>query len=779
MKYRTGHIAAALLSLAAAGPALAQSSPGADALGADLEARLTGSIAPILADFCYSCHSKTKSKGDVRLDNLTTLEEALRRPDQLALLREMVSTSQMPPEGKRAPSDHQRLILTQWLDAVRHYVPPDAIPDPGWFTIHRLNRSEYRHTLRDLLFLPATAPDFSQSLPPDDTGYGFDNIADVLSTSPLAVEAYLAAAEQAIESGLGPIVSFGDVPRPVRLTSQTQSGRVTERGGVGLFSNGAAVGTLTVPVTGDYVIRVRAWETHAGDEFAKMSLRLNKREIASFDVSGSRAAPELLEHRTRLDAGEHALAAAFTNDYWKPDVADRNLTIDSITLAGPLDASGAVRSPAWEACFAPGSTDERTHAGEVLGRFAARAYRRPLAADELDALLHLYDHARADGAGFEPAVRHAMAAVLVSPNFLFRTIANPRPDDPAHVYRLDPYELASRLSYFLWSSMPDEALLAAAADGSILTDEGLLAHTRRMLDDPRSEVFVSQFAGQWLQLRKLDDAAVDTSRFPEFDAALRDAMTREATLVFARAVRENRPATELLDAPDTFLNARLASFYGVPGVSGDDMRAVPLPRGSHRGGVMTMAAVLTITSSPTRTSPVKRGLFVLDQLLGMAPPPPPADIPPLEQAKGLPDNASLRERLAAHVADSTCASCHTRMDPLGLALENFDAIGRWRDTDAGRPVDASGSLPGHGGFEGPEGLKRVLHARTEQFIENLAAKLLTYAIGRGPEPFDRPAIRRISDQTRAHRDGVRSMIEAVVLSDTFRTCRGREPRVGN
>lgn len=779
MKLRPGHIAAALFTLLLAGAAPAQPGPPADALGADLQSRLSDSITPIFADYCYPCHAEVKAKGDVRLDTLTTLEEALRRPDQMNLLRELVSTSQMPPEGKRAPSDHQRLIVTQWLDAVRQYVPPDAAPDPGWFTIHRLNRSEYRHTLRDLLLLPDSAPDFSQSLPPDDTGYGFDNIADVLSTSPLSVEAYLAAAEQAIEVGLGPVVTFGDVPRPVRLASQTQSGRVTERGGVGLFSNGAAVGTLVAPVTGDYVIRVRAWETHAGDEFAKMSLRLNKKEVASFDVSGTRPAPELLEHRTRLEAGEHAIAAAFTNDYWKPDVADRNLTIDSITLAGPLDAASTVRSPAWEACFAAGSPDDRTRAGEVLGRFAGRAYRRPLAADELDALLRVYDRVRAEGADFEPAVRHAMAAVLVSPNFLFRTIANPAPDDPSHVYRFDGYELASRLSYFLWSSMPDESLLAAAADGSILTDEGLLAHTRRLLADPRAQAFVTQFAGQWLQLRKLDEAAVDTARFPEFDAPLRDAMTSEATLFFARAVRENRPATDLLDAPDTFLNARLASFYGVPGVSGDEMRAVALPEDSHRGGVVTMAAILTLTSSPTRTSPVKRGHFVLDQLLGLAPPPPPADIPPLEQAAGLPENATLRERLAAHVADSTCASCHTRMDPLGLSLENFDAIGRWRDTDAGRPVDASGELPGHGAFEGPEGLKRVLRARSEQFIENLAAKLLTYAVGRGPEPFDRPAIRGIFTQTRAQNDGVRSMIEAVVLSDTFRTCRGREPRHAN
>lgn len=753
-------------------PAFAQQ---ADQLGEELDSRLREDVAPILAQFCFGCHAGEKVKGDMRLDNLASLGDALLRPEDVALMREMVSGVQMPPEGKPQPSEHQRLIVTQWLDAVARYVPADADIDPGWFTLHRLNRNEYRNTLRDLLDLPPGAPDVAAGLPPDDTGYGFDNIADVLSTSPLAVEAYLAAAEQAVEIGLGPIVSFGDVPRPVRLAVEEKSGRATERGGAGLFSNGAAVGVVRAPITGEYVVRVRAWEAHAGDESAQVQVRIGGTEVARLEVTGSRAEQQVFEHQVRLDAGEHRVAAAFTNDYYVPGVADRNVTIESITIAGPLDEATSVRPEGWRRVFGgvPPSEDEHARAGEIIGRFAGRAYRRPATADEVGALGRVYDGARAEGLDFEQGVRRAVVAALVSPNFLFRVAANPSPDDPSSVYRLNGYELASRLSYFLWSSMPDDELLGAARDGTLVRDDPLAAQVRRMIADPRCDAFVGHFAGQWLQLRKLGEAAVDTSRFPEFDAPLRRAMEQEVTLLFARAVRQNRSALELLAGRESFLDQRLAAHYGVAGVEGDHFRPVTFGSESHRAGIMTTAAVLTITSNPTRTSPVRRGLFVLDQLLGLPPPPPPADIPPLEQARDVPEGATLREQLAAHVADATCASCHTRMDPLGLALENFDAIGRWRDAEAGRPIDATGSLPGRAPFVGPEGLRDTLLDRADLFMENLAGKILTYATGRGLEPFDRPAVRRIARRTRERGDGLATMIESVALSETFRSCRGR------
>jgi hypothetical protein len=340
-------------------------------------------------------------------------------------------------------------------------------------------------------------------------------------------------------------------------------------------------------------------------------------------------------------------------------------------------------------------------------------------------------------------------------------------------YTLDGYELASRLSYFLWSSMPDEPLMQAAADGSLVTDAGLKAQVKRMLADGKSRAFIENFSGQWLQLRGLESVAIDRERFPEYDDKLRDAMNTEATLFFGDVLRSDRSVLEFLDSEATFLNGKLAKFYGIPGVEGNEFRRVPLPEGSPRGGVLTMGAILTLTSNTTRTSPVKRGLFVLDQILGTPPPPPPADIPPLEQAVHNKPGATVREQLAAHVAVASCAACHNRLDPLGLTFENFDTVGRWRTEENGKPIDASGTLPGGVVLRNSEDLKKTLLSRSDQFVESLSAKVLTYALGRGVEPFDRPAIARIAKQTRAQGDKLSALVESVVLSETFRTCRGR------
>ncbi|MFT3684619.1 MAG: DUF1592 domain-containing protein [Phycisphaerales bacterium] len=410
----------------------------------------------------------------------------------------------------------------------------------------------------------------------------------------------------------------------------------------------------------------------------------------------------------------------------------------------------------------------------MLAAFATRAYRRPVAkGDEaLKALVKVYAAERKTGKGYERAVRTAVTASLVSPNFLFRSVAVPGVDERR---TLDAYELASRLSYFLWSSMPDEALFAAAADGSLLKDEVLSSQVKRMVADPKSDAFVESFAGQWLELRGLEAVAIDRAKFPGYDDALRTAMVGETTLFFGDVLRRDRSVLEFLDSRETYLNAALAELYGVQGVSGTELRRVTLPEGSARGGVVTMGAVLTLTSNTTRTSPVKRGKFVLDELLNAAPPPPPPDVPPLDQATASNPNATVRERLAAHVGNPTCAACHTRLDPIGLSLEHFDAIGRWRDTENGKPVDATGTLPGGVKLDGAIDLKKALLARSDEFVEALSAKMLTYALGRGAEPFDRPAVRRIAQRTRAQGDRLSAMVESVVLSESFRTCRARRP----
>ena len=747
-----------------------------DELAAELDRRLNEDVSPLLARYCLSCHEGEEAEGDMRLDRLTGVKGVLHGEVDVRLVREMVGTAAMPPKDEPAPSDHERLIITQWADAMLSYVPTDATVDPGWFTIHRLNRAEYRNTLRDLLGIDPGSVDLAAKLPRDDTGYGFDNVADVLSTSPLAIEQYLDAAERAVETALGPVVVFGDRPTLLNPLEGT-NGQALPRGGFFLYSNGPASAKFTAPVSADYIVRLRAWETHDGDENARLSLRVGQRRIKEFSVTGSRDAPQDLEVRVRLVKGRHTIAAHFVNDYYVANVADRNLGVESISICGPLDEASTERPAAWTSVFSPaaGASDEDARARAVLSAFASRAYRRPASPDQIAALMKVYRRQRDAGIAFEPAVRTGLTATMVSPNFLFRSVAHPDAAIHAARYTLDGYELASRLSYFLWSSMPDGTLLGAAADGSLRNDDVLAAQVKRMLADPRADAFVENFSGQWLQLRGLNGVAIDRARFPEYDDQLRAAMAAEAALFFGDVLRSDRSVLDFVDSRDTFLNDRLAAFYGVPGIEGSDFRRVTLPPDSPRGGVLTMGAVLTLTSNTTRTSPVKRGLFVLDQMLGAPPPPPPADVPPLDQAVHSNPDATVRERLAAHVANPTCAACHNRLDPLGLAFEHFDAIGRWRDTEGGKPIDSSGRLPGGTALNGAPDVKRTILSRGDEFVEALSAKLLTYALGRGVEPFDRPAVRQIARRTRAHGDRFPALIESVVLSETFRTCRGRTP----
>lgn len=746
--------------------------------GRALRQNLAERIVPFLDTYCLGCHTGEDAEAGLRLDEFTSLEAAGSGQFDLRLIREVIRGEHMPPKRKRQPTDSERREIAAWLDGAVAYIPSDVPVDPGWFTIHRLNRREYASTLRDLLGLdPAVADELASGLPQDDTGYGFDNIADVLSTSPLAIEQYLSAAERAIDSAMGPIVEIGDHPTPIRPLKGS-NGQALPRGGVFLYSNGAATGRFAAPLTAEYRVRVQAWETHAGNEYSRLSLRVDQREIREFSVAGTRGEPQEFELTVQLDAGDHAIAAHFVNDYYVKDQADRNLAIESISVAGPLDESSTQRPASWTRVFGAGdrAAGDADRAQAILSAFASRAYRRPASDDAVGSLVGVYQAQREAGSGFESAVRTAMSAALVSPRFLFR-FAVPEADvPPGRPQRLGAYELASRLSYFLWSSMPDEALLSAAADGSLLSDETLSAQVRRLLADKRADAFIENFSGQWLQLRGLERVAIDRSLFPGYDDALRRDMKTEATLFFADVLRSDRSVLEFVQSRATFLNRRLAEHYGIPGVTSDEFQQVEIPDGSPRGGVLTMGVVLTLTSNPTRTSPVKRGLFVLDQILGSPPPPPPPQIPPLEQSIAANPSATVRERLLAHVADAACASCHRRLDPIGLTFEHFDAVGRWRDAEHGTPIDSSGTLPGRVELAGIEDLKRHLLANSDQVIEAIAAKVLIYALGRGTEPFDRLAIRRIAARTHAHADRFGALIESVVLSDTFRSFRTREPQ---
>ncbi|MBK7404651.1 MAG: DUF1592 domain-containing protein [Phycisphaerales bacterium] len=756
------------------------SPPGPDPLAARLEQRLATDIVPLMEQYCYRCHGAAKSKGDIRFEGVASMPDIMAMADDWETARDRLTTHEMPPEEEETqPTEHERLTIIQWIDDALAYYPPDAPVDPGWFTIHRLNKPEYRNTLRDLLGIDPSRVDLAAELPADDTGYGFDNIADVLSMSPMQMELYLDAAERAVELGLGPIVGVHPEPVPLRPLVAPRNGQPLAGGGHMLYANGDVVARVDAPAAADYEIVVTAWGTPGGEEEPRLSVRVDGREVQAFAVEARRDAPAEYRVPVRLAMGNHKIVGAFTNDFYIENVADRNLAIEDISLAGPLTSTGIERPEAYSRVFfvpeGRGEEGSRLAARRIIGRFAAGAFRRPVKDEEFRRLMLLYESARKAGDSYEEAVRLVLSGVLVSPSFLYRSLDNRHGDEPGTVYDLNDYELASRLSYFLWSSMPDEELEDLAGKGRLRDPAVLREQARRMLADPKADAFITNFAGQWLLLRNLDRLDIDRTKFPEYSSELRADMITEATMFFGDIVRGDRSILELIDGHETFVNDRLARLYGLDGVKGSEFRRVALDPGSHRGGVLTMGAVLTVTSNPGRTSPVKRGLYVLDELLGSPPPPPPADIPRLEQsAAAVGEDATLREKLAVHLTNPNCAVCHRRMDPIGLAMENYDAIGRWRDTQDGRAIDVSGELPGGVAFNGPEELKRILLAREGDFVENLSRKVLTYALGRGLEPFDRPTVREVTGEVRARGDRFGALVEAVVASEAFRSCRGRE-----
>ena len=771
-------------------PAVVAAAQGRDPLAVELENRLATDIKPLLNKYCFECHGNGKKKGGVSLDGPGRIDNIMAMADDWETVADVLNARLMPPEKSPQPTGHETLTMQQWIDEATNYYPSDAEPDPGWYTIHRLNRSEYRNTLRDLLGIDPQTYDLAGDLPDDDTGYGFDNIADVLSMSPLQLEKFLDAAERAVELAFGPEVDT--TPKPVRGLTRGNIGADLDGGGHAIWANGTVGGAYNFQHAGEYELVIRARGDRAGGEGPQITVTVGDDEIKTVHVTAQqRDKPQRIKVKANVEKGRHRVAVRFINDI-VIERQDRNLYVDSITVAGPLNAKG--KSTVYDEIFftqptaddrgkrLPGVTSnrkvtERQAAQQIIKRFATRAFRRPLEPGEVGSLLRLYSTARGQGEDYESAVKLMITATLVSPNFLYRWIANPSPNREDAVYELSDVELATRLSYFLWSSMPDEELLGLAMQRKLNRGDVLKQQVRRMLVDPKSDAMVENFAGQWLLLRKLDGMEMDPERYPEFDDDLREAMRSEAELFFADVLRKDRSVLEFLDSDRTVLNETLAEHYGVRGVFGDRFREVRLAKDSPRGGVITMAAPLAVTSEATRTSPVKRGDYVLTQLMGTAPPPPPPDVPPLEQAtEQLGEKATLREQLAAHVADPNCAVCHRRLDPIGLAMENFSATGAWRETEKGKPIDASGELPGGVRFTGPTELKRVMLDQHEQFVDNLSRKMLTYAIGRGTEPFDRPTIRQITQAVQADGYKMQTLIEAVVLSDAFRKARGRETR---
>ena len=746
----------------------------------ELNEQLRSDVAGVLERSCVQCHGPETSWSDVRLDGLSSLDDAERIRHDLHTSRQRILAGEMPPpgEGELAPAD--RALVLDWLRRFEQADPARNREqvDPGWYTLRRLNTDEYRATMRDLLGVDPGVHDLARGLPADDLAYGFDTVGDVLTVSTLHLEAYLEAAERALDLALGQPVDRSGTPRRLELATG-RGGRLTDSGSVVLFSNGAAIADAQIPVAGDYEIRVLARGQRAGDELPRIEVAANGTSLTGGFVEAERDdEPQEFRSSAVLESGSITITAAFTNDFYIKGKADRNAFVDAIEISGPLHISPESRTEGYRRVVVtePGDagTTPREAAASVLRSFASRAYRRPAEGAELEALLGLYDRAAYEGEPHERALRTALTGCLVSPSFLYRAVTNPYPDDPAYIHRLNSHELASRLSYFLWSSMPDAELRRLADLGLLEDDDVLRSQVRRMVADDRAGLFVERFAGQWLLLRQLEQHEIDATTFAEFDDDLRSAMIDEATRTFAEAVRQNLGVGALINSRSVFVNERLAEHYGIDGVRGPTIRRVELEDHSVRGGILTSGAVLTLTSNPARTSPVKRGLYVLDQILGTPPPPPPVDIAPLEQVRAkLGPNPTLREQLDAHLLDQSCASCHASLDPIGLAMENFDALGRWRDSYEGSPIDALGTLPTGESFDGVAGLKRLLATREPQIRRNLAERLLTYAVGRGLERFDRPGVEQILASAGGERAGMVDLIEAIVLSDTFRSCRAR------
>jgi mono/diheme cytochrome c family protein len=718
-----------------------------------------GQIEPLFSRYCAKCHIADEPKGEFALQGY--LERAAVVEDRQAWekISQKLHDREMPPEEEAQPTPAELEAITSWIDGALARFDCGKERDPGRVTIRRLNRNEYNNTIRDLLgvdFHPA------DDFPSDDVGYGFDNIGDVLSMPPILLEKYLAAAEKIAERTLG--------SEQVNLvTGETTGGEIIE-GGQRILTHKAEVRTkLRMFGEGDYMFRVRAYGEQAGDEPVKMALYLDNKLVREFDVKAVVGKPQVYEAWLATKGGQHAFSVVFLNDYYEPEQPapnDRNLVIDNLEVMGPYP-------PTFRRVIPREHTpdDKMLLARESLNALSARAFRRPSRASEVDRLLKLVELSQTEGENFNASMALALQAILVSPHFLFRVELDPQPNEPKAVRTLNDYELATRLSYFLWSSMPDDELFAQARLGTLRQADNLEKQVRRMLADSKAQALVENFAGQWLQLRNLRTAAPDKAEYPTFDEPLRAAMQRETELFFDAILREDRSVLEFLDADYTFVNGRLARHYGMTGIDGDTFRRVPLDR-ERRGGVLGHASVLTVTSNPTRTSPVKRGKWVLENLLGAAPPPPPPDVPPLVEQPTAAATGSLRERMVQHRAKADCAICHNRMDPLGFGLENYDGIGAWRTAEGKFPIDASGVLPNGQSFSGPRELKAVLVARQDEFVRCLAEKMLTYGLGRGVEYSDKCTVADIAKTMRANDYKFSSMIVAIVESDAFQKRRG-------
>ena len=798
-RLRFGSAAFACLSLAAMGavdPAAA-AQPAASAQDASAD-------QAVVERYCVTCHNDRLETGGLSLQGLDVSDVAAHRGVWEKVVRKLRAGA-MPPRPRPRPdaATYARVLaaLETALDSAAA-----AHPDPGrTATFRRLNRTEYQNAVRDLLALDV---DVTALLPRDDSAFGFDNV-NAGGLSPTLMERYLAAARKVSRLAVG-----SGLPAPGSRVVVVPADRTQEDHVAGLpfGTRGGTAVEHTFPADGEYEIQVRLQRNRNENvegltEPHDVEITLDGERLALFTMEPSRNyvlqanaayyADEGIDNhlnvRLAAPAGPHVVGAAFIKKNSaliettrQPYDAHFNMdrhprqqpAVRSVSIAGPFDPTGVGETPSRARIFAcrppAGASDAEAEecAAAIVAGLARRAYRRPVTVDDLEQLVSFYRRGYAAG-GFEAGVETALRALLASPEFLFRIERDPEGAAPGEPYRVTGLELASRLSFFLWSSLPDDELLDAAAAGKLRDPAALRAQARRMLADPRAATLTTNFASQWLHLRNLDAVRPDARLFPDFDDNLRQGFRRETELLFRSILEEDRSVVDLLTADYTFANERVARHYGFPGIYGDHFRRVDLPEGSPRAGLLGHGSILTVTSYATRTSPVLRGKWILENLLGTPPPPPPANVPPLEETRSNTRVVSMRERMAAHRRNPRCAVCHRIMDPAGLSMENFDAIGRWRDAEGGAAIDAAGNLPGGEDFDGVAGLRGALLERPEVFVGTVTEKLLTYALGRGLDHADAPAVRAIARAAAADGYRLSSLILGIVESTPFQMRRSQ------
>jgi hypothetical protein len=719
----------------------------------------------LLDDYCMACHSDRARQGDLSLEDLDPTQPGVHAATFEKVVRKL-RAGLMPPPGRPRP---EATVIDTFVDELEQAIDRAAAarPNPGRPVLHRLNRTEYANVVRDLLGLEVRADTL---LPPDDMSQGYDNMSDVLTVSPALLESYISAAGKISRLAIGdpaatPLIETYVVPQAVSQTTHVPGTPFGTRGGVAVTHN--------FPADGEYVFRLSFYYSSIGPIFGdnipaegeQIEIAVNGERVALLDFDRKlKTTEDLRTPPIAIPAGPQTVSASFiqraagpVQDFVMPfdrALADlstghfpgltglphlRNLGID-----GPYDVTGVSDTPSRArvlTCRPTGDDDAVACAQEILAGLARRAFRRPVTETDLMPLVALFETAHTE-AGFEAGIRLALQAVLADPEFVFRFERTPSDVAPGDSHRVSDIELASRLSFFLWSSLPDEPLLAAAEHGRLSDPVELERHVRRMLADPRADALSTTFASHWLHLQNLQDAHPDVYLFPDWDENLNRSMRRETELLFGSIVAEDRPVLELLDADYTFVDQRLARHYGIPNVVGSRFRRVPVAEPERRG-LLGQASVLTLTSVSNRTSPVIRGAWVLDVLLGTPPPRPPADVPPLEENATNEAHLSVRERQLAHRANASCASCHNVIDPIGFSLENFDAVGAWRTRDSGYPVDPAGTLFDGTPVDGPNALREFLLANEDLFLTNFARNLLMYATGRVFQPYDMPAVREI------------------------------------